>query len=46
MKLVIFSADQFVVNTPGWLLSVFGHENAIEKLHGGTLYQDATMGII
>ncbi len=40
------SADQFVVNTPGRLLSGFGCENACDKLHGGTIFQDAATGII
>ena len=39
-------ADQFVVNTPGQLLSGFGCENARDKLHGGTILQDAATGII
>lgn len=55
MKLVIFQLTNlwwihldgcFLYLVMRRLLSVFGHENAIENLHGGTLYQDATMGII
>ena len=40
------SADQFVVNTPGRLLNGFGKESSREKLHGGTIFQDAATGII
>jgi len=34
------------VNTPGHLLSGFGHENTRDKLHGGTIFQDAAAGVI
>jgi hypothetical protein len=34
------------VNTPGQSLSGFGHENDCDKLHGGTIFQDAATGII
>ena len=34
------------MNTPGWLLSGFGSENACDKLHGGTIFQDTAMGIV
>ncbi len=40
------SADQFVVNTPGRLLSGFGREDDRNKFHGGTIFQDAATGII
>ncbi len=40
------SADQFVLNTRGCLLSGFGHENASDKFHGGTIFQDAATSII
>ena len=40
------SADQFVVNTPGRLLSGFGCEDDRNKFHGGTIFQDAATGII
>jgi hypothetical protein len=40
------SANQFVVNTSGQLLSSFGCEHARDKLHGGTIFQDAATGII
>ncbi len=40
------SADQFVVNTPGRLLSGFGREDDQNKFHGGTIFQDAATGII
>ncbi len=40
------SADQFVVNTPGCLLSGFWRGDACDKFHGGTVFQDDTAGII
>eukprot|EP00804_Cyclotella_cryptica_P022545 CCRYP_009449-RA/>CCRYP_009449-RA protein AED:0.37 eAED:-0.02 QI:0/0/0/1/0/0/2/0/345 len=40
------SADQFVVNTPGRLLSGFGREDDRYRFHGGTIFKDAATGII
>ena len=40
------SADQFVVNTSGCLLSGFGHEDAHDRFHVGTLFQDAATDIM
>ncbi len=35
------SADQFVVSTPGHLLSGYGREASHNQFHGGTLLHDA-----
>ena len=40
------SADQFLVNTPGWLPTGYGLEYSSYRFHGGTLYNDADTGII
>ncbi len=40
------SADQYVVNTPGRLLSGYGREAQHNKFHGGTLFHDAATGLI
>ncbi len=40
------SADQFVVMMPGRSLSGFDHENAQDKFHSGTIFEDAATGII
>ena len=34
------------MNTPGQLVSGYGHEDNSNKFHGGTLFQDAPAGII
>ncbi len=41
-----FSADQYVVNTPGCLLSDYGREIPHNQFHCGTLFHDAAMGLI
>ena len=46
MRLDFVSADQFVVNALGHLLSGFGHDDACDRFHGGTLFQDAATVII
>ena len=42
----LVSADQFVVNTPGWLPTGYGQDSSFYNLHGGTLYIYAATGII
>ncbi len=39
------SADQYVVNTPGRLLSGYGQEAPHNQFHGGTLFHDAVTGL-
>ncbi len=40
------SADQYVVNTPGRLVSGYGWEAPHKKFHGWTLFHDAATGLI
>ena len=40
------SADQFLVNTPGWFLTGYGQESSSYRFHRGTLYNDVAAGII
>ena len=40
------SAERFVVNTPGKLPTGYGWESYYSWFHGGTLYNDAAIGII
>ncbi len=40
------SADQYVVNTPGQLLSGYGREAPHNQFHGGTLFHDAATGLM
>lgn len=40
------SADQFVCNTPGRLLTGYGREGSDNRYHGGTIFNDAASGII
>ena len=40
------SADQFVVDTPGWLSTGYVKEYSSSRFHGGTLYNDDSTGII
>ena len=40
------STDQFVCRTPVWLPSVYGHEGCNGRFHGGTIYNNATSGLI
>ena len=42
----LVSVDQFVVNTRGQLLTGYIKESSSASFHGGTLYNDATTGII
>ena len=39
-------ADQFVVNTPSRLPTVYGRESSSSCFYGGTLHNDAAIGII
>ncbi len=38
---IFVSADQFVVNTPGRLLSGNGHEESNNQFHDRTMFHDA-----
>jgi len=40
------STDQFVCRTPGRLPSGYGHEGTNSRFNGGTIYNDATSGLI
>ncbi len=40
------STDQFICRTPGQLPSGYGHEGHTGRFHGGTIYNDATSGLI
>ncbi len=40
------SADQYVVNTPGSLLSGYGREAPHNQFHGDTLFHDVATGLI
>jgi hypothetical protein len=40
------STDQFVCRTPGRLLSGYGREGTNRRFNGGTIYNDATSGLI
>ncbi len=40
------STDQFVCRTPGRLPSGYGLEGRNGRFHGGTIYNDATSGLI
>ena len=40
------STDQFIVKTPGRLLSGFGREGPAQRFHGGTIYSDAGSRLI
>ena len=40
------STDQFVCRTPGWLPSGYGREGCNGRFHSGTIYNDATSGLI
>ncbi len=42
----IVSADQYIVNTSGHLLSGYGREAPHNQFHGGTLFHDAATGLI
>jgi hypothetical protein len=42
----LVSDDQFVMKTPGCLLSGFGQEDIHDVFHSGTIFQDASSGII
>ena len=40
------SMDQFVVKTPGRLPTGYGREGKLNRYHGGTIFNDASTGII
>ena len=40
------SIDQFVVNTPGQLLTGYGQEGDNKCFNGGTIFHDAATGTI
>ena len=42
----IFPADQFDLKTPGWFLYGFVREGPNGHSHGGTIFNDASTGII
>ena len=41
----LISTDQFVVGTPGRLMSGYGRETKTSRYHGGTIYDDAGSGV-
>ncbi len=40
------STDQFICKTPGQLPEGRGHESKERRFQGGTIYNDATLGLI
>jgi hypothetical protein len=42
----LISSDQFVVMTPGRLLTGYGREAPHNSFHGGTIYQDAASNLV
>ena len=40
------SSDQFVCRTPGRLPDGYGREGGKDRFNGGTIYNDATSGLI
>ena len=38
--------DQFFCKTPGRLLQGFGHEGEANSFHGGTIFNNAAIGVI